>query len=1044
MNVSMNDNCSVNGSEIRPQVEMTVAGQKDRVVVMIDTGASCSLMRESLYLRWFPHVCLGMQKAVLQTLTGSPIETKGEGDFRVDGLMMRMTIVADMPVHMLIGTDMLIRHGGQIDYTTQKLILNGRTYPFIGSGRSPGVATVMTDRQINHLVEDYSEVFSQADGCLEGAIGLKPFEIETEGAPIYTRPYRAALTKRHFIDESIDEMLRNGIIEPSQSPWASPVTLAPKKGGWRFCVDYRAVNAVTKKDRFPLPHIQDIFDTVGKGRVFTTLDLKSGYWQLPVREEDREKTAFICHRGLFHYRRVSFGLANAPAYFQRAMSHVLAPLLGKCALVYIDDIIIYSKDMESHVRDLKSVFELLKGYNLQLKRSKCTFAQPGVDLLGYHINGRGIAPLVTKTSAIRDLPSPKTVSNVRSFLGMSGYYRQCVPNYAHIAEPLVSLTRRNTPWTWGRRQQEAFDTLKTLLVSSDVMVHPDVDKPYRLHTDSSDYALGAILCQVDDQGVERVVQYLSHQLNPIQRKWATVEKEAYAVVYALQKLRPYLLGAEFTVYTDHKPLKSLFTKQMDNTKIQRWAVLLAEYGAKIEYRKGCDNVRADMLSRITSSSVTEPLPIAMVLRSMKTPSDKTLTDKGAGVRYGLKGAEVKAAQLLEYESEIEQALYNEDSTYSYEDGLLRSEDIPYRGAEYRDRIVLPKQYRDKVIKMAHESSGHSGPTKTLKRIWEDFSWKGVRGDVRKYINKCGVCQVYKRGLDRTGMTEIDIPRTPMQMVGIDFIGPFVQDPMGCKYVLTVIDYLSGWAEAYRTEGTTSGEVIDTLAQEFIPRHGVPRILVSDNGPCFTSREWEEFVNGAGIEHRRTTPYHPQGNSRIERFNGTIKRLISKACRNKPRDWYLHVNSALAAYRTSVHEATGYTPFFMLYGRRSGIPLERFLGAQGGAFGNRLDDLAQAYREARINQQGARASNKRRLDARANVNDSLKVGDTVVVKVEAGITHTSQWDPQYEVIRVEGTTHWIRHQVSGKERRVHREKLRLVDPDIGWDEVQDRPRRQTQT
>ena len=247
------------------------------------------------------------------------------------------------------------------------------------------------------------------------------------------------------------------------------------------------------------------------------------------------------------------------------------------------------------------------------------------------------------------------------------------------------------------------------------------------HTDACDYAIGGILCQMDTNGVERVIQYISHQLNPVQRRWATIEKEAFAVVYALQKLRPYLLGAEFTVYTDHKPLKSLFTKEMANTKIQRWAVLLAEYGAKIEYRQGRNNIRADLLSRITTSEMTEPLPVSVITRSMSGPTEVDTSDRvGSCRRYGLKPAEVRRAQVADYPEEIEEARYDDELDFTYTDRVLRSERLSQQGAALLARIVLPPRYQPDVIRQAHDSSGHSGSIKTMKRIQEDFVWKGMR------------------------------------------------------------------------------------------------------------------------------------------------------------------------------------------------------------------------------------------------------------------------------------------------------------------------------
>ena len=1002
-------------------------------------------MDKALYDQISPNVTLRLAPPLV-TLTGTPVPVSGQGEFQLNNMCMNVIVSSSMGVPLLIGTDMLERHSGMIDYENNVVIMGGNKYMFVSQPTAmPGVAEVVPQLDIDGVTSDYDDLFYNDQRGLTEATGLAPMRIETTGEPIYQRPYRAALTKRHIIEEAIDEMLADGVIEPSRSPWASPVLLTPKKGGeWRFCVDYRAVNAITKKDRFPLPYIQDIFDTVGVGRVFSTLDLKSGYWQLPVAEADREKTAFVCHRGQYQYNRVSFGLTNAPAHFQRAMNQVLAPLLGVCVLVYIDDIVVFSKTPTEHMRHLQAVFDLLRGYNLQLKRSKCEFGKTQVELLGYRINARGIAPLPEKTEAIEHLPPPRDVGAVRRFLGMANFYRQCVPDYARVAEPIVRLTRKGVEFEWTAAQERAFAALKALLVSPAVMAHPDVRRPYKLFTDACDHAIGGILCQVDDEGIERVVQYISHQLNPVQRRWATIEKEAYAVVYALQKLRPYLLGAEFVVYTDHKPLKSLFTREMNNTKIQRWSVLLAEYGATIEYRKGKNNIRADMLSRITSSSMTEPLPIAVITRSMADPVDEALDHVGTAARYGLSPSAVRAAQLEEFPTLIEEAIYDEDSDYTYTEKVLRSERLPYKGAEWMERIVLPTEFHQRVIKQAHTMSGHSGTIKTMKRLQEDFVWEGMRRGVRHFVSACGICQAYHTRRPRTTMQEVEIPPTPMQHVGVDFVGPFVEDPVGCKYLFTVIDYTSGWAEAFRTQGTTTGEVIDTLVQEFFPRHGVPRILVADNASCFTSRAWGEFIKETGIEMRHSTPYHPQGNSRVERFNGTLKRLIAKACKNRPADWYLHVNAALMAYRTSVNEATGYTPFYLLYGRRAQVPIEPFLDAGPNAFGNRLDDLAAAYREARANQEVSRKYNRRQLAARANVDTSLRVGDTVTIKAEEAITNSARWDPQYQIIRVEGSTHWLRHQVTGKERKVHREKLTLVDPDIGWGDLPPRPRRQRPT
>jgi hypothetical protein len=372
---------------------------------------------------------------------------------------------------------------------------------------------------------------------------------------------------------------------------------------------------VTVKDTYPLPRIQDIFDQLQGAKIFTVLDLKSGYWQTPIAEKDRYKTAFITHRGLYQYKRCPFGLANAPGNFQRLMDYVMSGLVGVCVLLYLDDLICYSTDVENHARDLEQVLARFRQYNLKVKGTKCTFAKTEVELLGFIINEEGIRSNPDKTAAINQLPPPTTVKGVRQFLGMAGYYQLCVEDYAQLASPLTKLLRKNQKFEWGEEQQKGFQGLKDMLVSVKVMAYPDLSKPYKVYCDASDHTIGGVMTQDNDQGLEKVVQYISHQLSSSQQNWSTIEKECYAVVYCLLKLRPYLYGHghPVRVLTDHQPLRSLFTKQFHNTKIERWSVLLTEYQADIQYIQGKKNLKADMLSRIPPQPIlsSPALPMTM-------------------------------------------------------------------------------------------------------------------------------------------------------------------------------------------------------------------------------------------------------------------------------------------------------------------------------------------------------------------------------------------------------------------------------------------------
>ena len=1033
----------------RPTVNLCIRGIK--VVALVDTGASCNLLRRDIFdmLVAKTHRSAWLAPAPeLLGVNGSPLDICGTTEISVNNVPVPITVYVakHIPHDMILGDPSLRRGCGNIDLYKNELSWFSRMWPLrshkrSGYGSIGPIAPVTGDATFDQLVKENYDVFS-AKGEPTGQCGLTELRIKTRGAPICQKAYRTPLTKRKLIDDAIREMLEDGVIRPSSSPWASPVTLVPKKdGSIRFCVDYRKLNSITEKDTYPLPLIQDIFDQVGGSRIYSTMDLKAGYWQLPVAEDDIPKTAFRCHRGLFEFVRMPFGLANAPAVFQRVMDKLLSGLIGKCVLVYLDDIVVYSNSAEDHEKHLQLVFDRLRQAGLRLKPTKCHFGLSEVKLLGYILNGEGIQTDPEKVAAINNLATPTSVSEVRSFLGMSGYYRQCIPDYAQVAEPLVALTRKFAQFTWSEERQKAFDILKSLLTSSHVMAAPRTDQPYKLYTDACDYAVGGILVQVDENGVERVIQYVSHALSSTQRRWAVIEKEAYAVIYVIQKLRPYLYGSKFTVYTDHKPLKSLFNNQMNNTKIQRWAVLLAEYGAVIEYRKGKHNIRADMLSRIRHRQDPE---IAVIdtedwIDPNAFPEDETAHLLPL-LHDGLRLEVVREEQQQEFPDLWTRAQDEEDDDYELIQGTLYSMQVPNQSAPEYPRLVLPAAYRESVIDRAHREVGHMAVLKTMWRITEAYVWPGLRKDIRMRLRKCGTCVIHNRHPEHAPPGEMPIASYPMQIVGADLIGPLVETPSGNRYALTIIDHCSGWAEAFPLRDKTNQSVWDAFTNGFLARHGVPEVLITDNGGEFTALEWERYLKQLGIDHHRTTPVHPQSNGRTERFNRTLKEMLQKLVNNASEKWESQLNTALLAYRTSVSTTTGYTPFYLLYGRRSRMPLTKTLRvANEDTFGNRLDELARALQVARVATEESRKFNRRRLEQRANARD-VRVGDTVVVKADDRVSFTSRWDPQWEVTRVSGPVVRVRHQQSGRIRTVNREKVRITDPTICWDDYTPRPPR----
>ena len=1021
---------------------------------LVDTGAARSVIDYKLFVK----ICrrLGRQPLTtksnteLSSFTGDKLSVYGTAQLHVDGVgSVSFVVVSGGNHNVILGIDQLRKGNACIDLTANTLKWFMNIFRLHHACSNVLSSIVETDIPIQEVLSRNDDLFATADNT--GFCDVVQFEINTgTSRPIVQKPYRAPLAKRQIIEDQVTQMLRNDIIQTSISPWASPVCLVPKKtGDWRFCVDYRKLNAVTIKDKYPLPIIQDIFDTLQGAKIFSTLDLHSGYHQIPIHPNSIDKTSFVCHLGTFSFKRVAFGLTNAPSVFQRVLNHVLSDLIGKICCCYIDDIVVFAKDAVSHAKNLQIVFDRLRKFGLKLKRSKCHFGKREVDLLGFVINQHGLRPNPERVKAITELQPPKSLPTLRRFLGMTGYYRQCLPDYARINEPLVAMTRKHVRFKWNVACQEAFDRMKQLLVSDNVMAHPNLSLPYRLYCDASDYAIGGILVQIDPTtGIEKVIQYVSKQLSTTQRRWAVIEKEAFSVIHCLQKLRPYLIGAEYVVYTDHKPLLCLFTKSLNNTKIQRWSVLLAEYGATIRYRCGKNNIRADMLSRIESENVPDPTDKTFISTIDADEwydvslFDRLPDDNIPLLLDGLDREEVRIQQRLEFPDQLAEAL-DEDSSFELHDGLLYSVRKPTPHAVYYPRLVLPSRFQTQVVSRAHRSIGHSGVHKTLECVRDGYVWTRMRKTVKRFISTCPLCTVHTKRRQHTPMGTSPLAVYPMQIVGIDLMGPFIPSSNGNRYVLVAIDHCSSWVEAYPLQQKTAKCVLNALTQDFFARHGFPEIIISDNGREFTANEVRDYFADSGIRHNVTTPYRPQSNGKTERAIKTLKSMLTKLLDGKRADWEERLAEVLMAYRNSVSVVTGFTPFQLLYGRRSRLPLaacaDRNDATAVPPFGNRLYDLSVMLNRARANTEQSRHYNRERLRRKANAQD-LQVGDSVIVAANEPISLSARWDPQFEITRVVGTTHWLRHQRTGRQIKVHRSKLRLVDPHVAWDTINERPRR----
>jgi hypothetical protein len=461
-----------------------------------------------------------------------------------------------------------------------------------------GNITEEQKRRFDDLIKRNEDIFAKDENDF-GRTGIIKYTIDTGDAkPIKQRAYRAGLKDRERIKEEIDRLLEKGAIRKSNSPWASPVVIVPKKNGKRrVCIDYRKINKVTRKDNHPLPRIDDMLDTFQKSEWFTSLDLVSGYFQVEMEERDIEKTAFITNEGLYEYTVMPFGLCNAPATFQRMMHMVLGDLIYTKAPVYIDDVNVHSKTFEQHLQDLEEVFDRIRKANLKLSLEKCHFCFQEIKFLGYIVGKDGIKVDMEKIEKVQKFPRPGNVSELRSFVGLASYFRRFVKDFSKIVKPLTELFQKDKNYEWKERQEKSFEELKRKLTEAPILIYPDFDKIFTLYTDASGYALGCVLSQEDKDGKERVVAYASRSLTKAEQNYATTEKECLAVIWGVEKFHHYLYGRKFRIVTDHIALKWLQTSELKGRRA-RWVLRLQPYDYEIIYKQGRKHQNADALSRI--------------------------------------------------------------------------------------------------------------------------------------------------------------------------------------------------------------------------------------------------------------------------------------------------------------------------------------------------------------------------------------------------------------------------------------------------------------
>lgn len=842
-----------------------------------------------------------------------------------------------------------------------------------------------------NLLKRYRSVFAAHDSDI-GRTGVVQHEIDTgDIMPIRQRPRRVPVAREKEVENMIEEMRRDKVIEPSTSPWCSPVVLVKKKDGtMRFCIDYRRLNDVTKKDSYPLPRIDDTLDTLHGMKWFSTLDLKSGYWQVEIKDKDKEKTAFSTGKGLWQFNVMPFGLCNAPATFERLMEQILAGLLGDTCLVYLDDIIIVGKDFDDHLKKLEQVLSKLRDANLKLNPKKCSFFKRKVNYLGHVISSDGIQTCPEKISAVKDWPTPKDKTAVRAFLGLCSYYRRFVKNFSDIAKPLHQLTEEKRQFNWDEQCAAAFSDLKQRLCETPILGYPDSENEFVVDTDASNTGIGGVLSQRKGEH-EVVIAYFSKSLSKPERNYCVTRRELLAVVKTLQHFSKYLLGRKFRIRTDHAALKWLLEFKNPEGQVARWIEQLQEYDFVIEHRSGKSHGNADALSRRPCPDDCkhclrqEDKDCVKMLRtdtvneewSDDVMQEAQQEDRDIQPIYDWISAGASKPKWCEVApmSTVTKSYWAQWESLVMHNRVLCRKWESVNGKDAHLQVVVPRKRVSDVLRFFHDgaSGGHLGVKRTLMKIRQRFYWINCREDVEAWCRRCTSCSSVKGPHTRSrGALKVYNVGAPWERIALDVAGPFPTSDRGNKYILVVMDYFTKWPEVFAIPNQEAVTVAETVVAEVFCRYGVPLEIHSDQGRNFESLVFQETCRVMGIHKTRTTAYHPQSDGMVERFNQTLERHLAKVVDNHQKDWDRHIPLFLMAYRTAVHESTAVTPACANFGRELRLPADLLTGRPPDApktiseytseLRNRLDDVHSHVRE-----HGLQASEKMktRYDRKSN-------------------------------------------------------------------------------
>ena len=857
----------------------------------------------------------------------------------------------------------------------------------------------------SRLYDEYKDIFADMPKHLPpNREHDHDIELLPGSQPPSKSPYRMSLTELDELRKQLDKLLESGFIRPSRSPFGAPVLFVKKKdGSMRLCIDYRLLNNITIKNKYPLPRIDELLNRLSGARYFSKLDLQSGYHQIRIKDADIHKTAFRTRYGSFEWLVLPFGLTNAPSTFMAMMQDILRDHLDKYCISLLDDIMIYSNTLEEHEQHLRRIMDTLREHKLYVKQSKCELFKTSIEFLGFTINRDGLAMSSDKVSAILEWPTPTCAKHIKSFLGLAGFYRQFVKMFSSVTAPLTELLHNDIPFVWSNECEAAFNQLKKQIADQPTLILPRENVPFVVQTDASGYAVGASLMQDIGSGLQPIA-FISKKLLPAETRYPTHEQELLSIVVALRTWRHFLHGTKFIVQTDHHSLVHFMKQPNLSNRQARWSEFLQQFDFTIQYKPGPTNVVADALSRRPDhepNSNLNNLNNNTNLNQINTSSSSTSTSSSIldSIQHGYV-FDAECTAILQRNDLSSESEWNVTAT-----GLIKR----------HHQILIPNNnaLRTSIISSCHDdvTAGHRGAAKTIELISRNYYWKGMHRDIKEYVATCIKCQQNKNNNQSPlGLLHpIETPLERWHTITMDLITSLPATKLGHDAIFVVVDKMSKMVHYIPTVTTVDAPgLARLLIDNVIKLHGIPINIISDRDARFTSNFWTSLWLQLGTRLKFSTAYHPQSDGLTEINNKTLEQSLRAYTNYHQNNWDEQLSLLEFSYNNMINSTTNFTPFFLNYGQHPIAPVTYEVRKEvrtNETATELIESLYDTMEHAHANITKAQAAQKKYADKHRRDCTPFRVGDMVLLSTDnlRGRGRAQKLDPKrigpFKIIKV---------------------------------------------